>query len=249
MVTRRLVLGAAAALLGRPAAAQSGEPLRIGWLAALTGPSPAPAVGFNRGVVLAVAELNAAGGVLGRPVELVTRDTQGDPARAANAAKDLISRAKVHAIWGPTNSAEALAVLPGSGNDSLADAGSALRRAGTDGLLVAVLGRIDPSQAQQVARWRRGATVAIAVLLDTARWAPVRSAATAAGVRDHAGAAQLLRAAGWRVLEAGPHDTIAQVWPRATAEGQLAGDAARDAAYGPLGSAPGPALVPGEGVS
>ncbi len=112
MLTRRLVLSAAAALLGRPAAAQSDEPLRIGWLAALTGPSPAPAVGFNRGVTLAVAELNAAGGVCGRPVELITRDTQGDPARAANAARDLISRAKVHAIWGPTNSAEALAVLP-----------------------------------------------------------------------------------------------------------------------------------------
>ncbi len=113
MVTRRLVLGAAAALLGRSAAvAHSGEPLRIGWLAALTGPSSAPAVGFNRGVVLAVAELNAAGGVRGRPVELVTRDTQGDPAKAANAARDLISHAKVHAIWGPANSAETLAVLP-----------------------------------------------------------------------------------------------------------------------------------------
>ncbi len=110
---RRLVLGAAAApLLGRFAAAQSGEPLRIGWLAALTGPSAAPAIGFNRGVTLAVAELNAAGGVRGRPVELVTRDTQGDPAKAAAAAKDLISRAKVHAIWGPTNSGEALAAMP-----------------------------------------------------------------------------------------------------------------------------------------
>ncbi len=108
---RTLVLGAAAAPFGL-AAAQSGEPLRIGWLAALTGPSAAPATGFNRGVTLAAAELNAAGGVRGRRVELVTRDTQGDPARAANAAKDLISHAKVHAIWGPTNSNEALAVLP-----------------------------------------------------------------------------------------------------------------------------------------
>ena len=112
MVTRRLVLGAAAALLGRSAAAHGGEPLRIGWLAALTGPSAAPAIGFNRGVMLAVAELSAAGGVRGRPVELHTRDTQGDPAKAANATRDLISHAKVHAIWGPTNSAEALAVLP-----------------------------------------------------------------------------------------------------------------------------------------
>ena len=114
MVTRRtLVLGAAAApLLGRIAAAQPGEPLRIGWLAALTGPSAGPTVGFNRGVTLAVEELNAARGVRGRPVELVTRDTQGDPAKAVAATKDLISRAKVHAIWGPTNSGEALAAMP-----------------------------------------------------------------------------------------------------------------------------------------
>ena len=114
MVKRRtLVLGAAAApLLPRFAAAQSGEPLRIGWLAALTGPSSAPGIGFNRGVMLAVAELNAGGGVRGRPVELVTRDTQGDPAKAANATEDLIGRAKVHAIWGPTNSGEAMAALP-----------------------------------------------------------------------------------------------------------------------------------------
>ncbi len=112
MVKRRtLVLGAAAAPFGF-AAAQSAEPLRIGWLAALTGPSAVPAIGFNRGVTLAAAELNAGGGVGGRRVELVTRDTQGDPARAANAAKDLIGHAKVHAIWGPTNSNEALAVLP-----------------------------------------------------------------------------------------------------------------------------------------
>ncbi len=114
MVKRRtLVLGAAAApLVGRAAAAQSGEPLRIGWLAALSGPSSAPSVGFNRGVVLAAKELNAAGGVLGRPVELHTRDTQGDPAKAVNAAKDLVGRAKVHAIWGPTNSGEAMAAMP-----------------------------------------------------------------------------------------------------------------------------------------
>jgi uncharacterized protein (DUF58 family) len=143
---------------------------------------------------------------------------------------------------------DALAVVPGSGNDSLAQAGSALRRAGTDGLLVAVLGRVDPSQAQQLAQLRRGATVAVAVLLDTARWAPVRSAAVAGAARDHSGATRLLRAAGWRVVEAGPQDTIAQVWPRATAEGQLAGAAARAQAYGPVGSAPGPVPLTGRGV-
>jgi len=114
MITRRMLglAAAAAPLLGRFAAAQSAEPLRIGWLAALTGPSSAPAVGFNRGVVFAADELNAAGGVRGRHVEIVTRDTQGDPTKAVNATQELINRAKVHAVWGPTNSGEALATTP-----------------------------------------------------------------------------------------------------------------------------------------
>ncbi len=116
--TRRSVVVGGAGLAGasalgfpKPALAQS-EPLRIGWLAALTGPSSAPAVGFNRGVVFAAEAINAAGGVKGRKVEIVTRDTQGDPTKAVNATQEMISQAKVQAIWGPTNSGESLAVTP-----------------------------------------------------------------------------------------------------------------------------------------
>src|SRR6201996_7964141 len=101
----------AASGLARPALADS-EPLRIGWLAALTGPSSAPAIGFDRGVHYAVDAINASGGVKGRQIELVVRDTQGDPTKAVNAVQDMISRAKVHAIYGPTNSGEALATTP-----------------------------------------------------------------------------------------------------------------------------------------
>ncbi|HET6608752.1 MAG TPA: ABC transporter substrate-binding protein [Rhodopila sp.] len=97
--------------LATPALADS-EPLRIGWLAALTGPSSAPALGFDRGVHYAVDQINAAGGVKGRKIELVVRDTQGDPTKAVNAVQDMISRTKVHAIYGPTNSGEALATTP-----------------------------------------------------------------------------------------------------------------------------------------
>ena len=109
--TRRTVLlGASAAGLSLPflARAQTSEPLRIGWLAALTGASSAPAIGFNRGVVFAAEELTAKG----RKIEIVTRDTQGDPTKAVNATQELISRVKVAAIWGPTNSGEALATTP-----------------------------------------------------------------------------------------------------------------------------------------
>ena len=110
---REFTIGAAASatVLAAPALAQT-EPLRIGWLAALTGPSSAPAIGFNRGVVFAAEAINAAGGVKGRKIEIVTRDTQGDPTKAVNATQELISSARVHAVWGPTNSGESLAVTP-----------------------------------------------------------------------------------------------------------------------------------------
>ena len=104
-------VGAATFSFPKPAIAQS-EPIRIGWLAAMTGPSSAPTIGFNRGVVFAVDAINTAGGVKGRKIEVVTRDTQGDPTKAVNATQELISQAKVHAIWGPLNSGEALATTP-----------------------------------------------------------------------------------------------------------------------------------------
>jgi branched-chain amino acid transport system substrate-binding protein len=104
-------LGAATFSFPKPAIAQS-EPIKIGWLAAMTGPSSAPTVGFNRGVIFAVDAINAAGGVKGRKIEVITRDTQGDPTKAVNATQELISQAKVHGLWGPVNSGEALATTP-----------------------------------------------------------------------------------------------------------------------------------------
>jgi branched-chain amino acid transport system substrate-binding protein len=113
---RSFTLGSAGALalsrgLARPALAQP-EPVRIGWLAALTGPASAPGAGFDRGVRYAVETINGAGVVKGRQLELITRDTQGDPTKAVNATQEMISRIKVHAIWGPTNSGEVLATTP-----------------------------------------------------------------------------------------------------------------------------------------
>jgi branched-chain amino acid transport system substrate-binding protein len=105
------VAGAAAFSFPAPAIAQS-EPIKIGFPAAMTGPSSAPTIGFNRGVVFAVDSINAAGGVKGRKIEVITRDTQGDPTKAVNATQELISQAKVHALWGPFNSGEALATTP-----------------------------------------------------------------------------------------------------------------------------------------
>jgi branched-chain amino acid transport system substrate-binding protein len=88
------------------------EPIRIGWLSSLTGPLSSAAIAENKGVEFAVEEINAAGGVLGRKLELVTRDTAGDPTKAVSLAQQLVFSEKVHFVIGPVNSGESLATVP-----------------------------------------------------------------------------------------------------------------------------------------
>ena len=102
---------AIAAGLAKPAIAES-EPIQVGYLPALTGPSSATGIGINRGIQLAVQELNAAGGIDGRQIELITRDTQSDPTKAVNGAAELTRGQKVSVVFGPVNSGELLAVVP-----------------------------------------------------------------------------------------------------------------------------------------
>lgn len=106
----------ASACFGARATAQ--ETVKIGWLSSLTGPLSSAAIAENQGVVFAVDEMNKAGGILGRKVELLTRDTAGDPVKAVNLAQQLVFADKVQFIIGPVNSGEALATVP-----SLARAG------------------------------------------------------------------------------------------------------------------------------
>src|SRR5690242_6122336 len=114
-ITRRQALASAGAAalassLPKPAIAAK-EPIPIGYLPALTGPSSSTGVGINRGIQLAVQEINAAGGIDGRQLELITRDTQSDPTKAVNGAAELTHQ-KVSVVFGPVNSGESLAVVP-----------------------------------------------------------------------------------------------------------------------------------------
>jgi branched-chain amino acid transport system substrate-binding protein len=102
---------ALASTLAKPAIAAN-EAIRIGYLPALTGPSSSTGIGINRGFELAVKELNAAGGINGRQIELVVRDTQSDPTKAVNGAAELAHGVKVSVVFGPLNSGESLAVVP-----------------------------------------------------------------------------------------------------------------------------------------
>ncbi|HKM63305.1 MAG TPA: ABC transporter substrate-binding protein [Acidisphaera sp.] len=92
--------------------ARAQDTVRIGWLSSLTGPLSSAAIAENQGVLYAVDEINKAGGILGHKVELLTRDTAGDPVKALNLAQQLVFADKVQFVIGPVNSGEALAVVP-----------------------------------------------------------------------------------------------------------------------------------------
>jgi branched-chain amino acid transport system substrate-binding protein len=115
MTRRQALKSASAAVLAssiaKPAIAAK-DPILIGYLPALTGPSSSTGIGINRGVQMAVQEINAAGGVDGRQFELISRDTQSDPTKAVNGAAELTRGHKVSVVFGPINSGEALAVVP-----------------------------------------------------------------------------------------------------------------------------------------
>jgi branched-chain amino acid transport system substrate-binding protein len=113
LLSGSVAAGAATALSGLPAPAiANSDPIKIGYLPALTGPSSSTGIGINRGTELAVGEINAAGGINGRKIELIVRDTQSDPTKAVNAVAELTQRQRVSIIWGPLNSGEALAATP-----------------------------------------------------------------------------------------------------------------------------------------
>lgn len=115
-ITRRQALKSASAAalataIAKPAIAAK-DPILVGYLPAVTGPSSSTGIGISRGTELAVEEINKAGGIDGRQIELITRDTQSDPTKAVNASAELTRAAKVNVVFGPLNSGESLAVVP-----------------------------------------------------------------------------------------------------------------------------------------
>jgi branched-chain amino acid transport system substrate-binding protein len=113
--------GAATDSTGEPAAAETetttpgggeaeGEPIKIGMATTLSGPIALFGEANRDGAQLAVDELNDAGGVLGRPVELIVQDDQAAPEVGAQLARDLVISDEVSVLLGPVSSAVALAI-------------------------------------------------------------------------------------------------------------------------------------------
>ena len=101
MLTRRILLGTAAAGLAAPAIlrAQGDTPIRIGEINSYTA-VPAFTLPYRNGWQLAVDEINAKGGVAGRKLEVVSRDDAGQPQNATRLAGELLTDAKVDLLAG-----------------------------------------------------------------------------------------------------------------------------------------------------
>ena len=100
------------ALAAATAALTAQETIRIGEYASLTGKEASFGQQSHKGLTLAIEEINAAGGALGRKLELFTEDNQTKPGESATAAKKLISRNKVVALIGEVASGRSLEAAP-----------------------------------------------------------------------------------------------------------------------------------------
>jgi len=110
-VTRSVTLGAALAL-GGMASAFAADPIKIGQVAALSGASAQSGEAITRGLMLAIDEINAKGGLLGgRMLELVQRDDESSPPKGLIAARELVSE-NVAAIFGGIDTPVSLAMVP-----------------------------------------------------------------------------------------------------------------------------------------
>jgi branched-chain amino acid transport system substrate-binding protein len=111
-----LVVAGVALLAGctKPAgeSAAPADVIKIGEFASLTGSEAAFGQSSHKGTALAVEELNAAGGVLGKQFELITEDNRSTAGESATIVKKLITRDKVVAILGEVASSRSLEAAP-----------------------------------------------------------------------------------------------------------------------------------------
>ena len=117
-MSRRSALGgmaAAAAAVSAPTiirSAAAADPIRIGVLSPVTGAWTVYGQAHSRGFELAVGEINAAGGVLGRPIEMILADYQTDQRLVVEQANRLLRQEKVDLLAGTFSSADRNAAGP-----------------------------------------------------------------------------------------------------------------------------------------
>lgn len=98
---------------------ETGDEIIIGGLAPLTGDVSQYGVAVNNGVLLAVEDINAAGGVLGKQIKYIVEDEQGDPTQAINAYTKLYQSDNIIALVGDVTTKPTIAVAQKVAQDGL----------------------------------------------------------------------------------------------------------------------------------
>jgi branched-chain amino acid transport system substrate-binding protein len=111
-LSRRLILAGLAATAVGFAPARAEDAIKLGLVAAMSGQSAKSGEAIVRGLSLAIDEINAKGGVLGRKLELVVRDDESNPAKGVVAARELVQREKVAAFFGGLDTPVSIAIVP-----------------------------------------------------------------------------------------------------------------------------------------
>src|SRR5258708_714342 len=93
-------------------AVDSGTEIRIGEFGSMTGSEATFGVSTHKGIDLVIQEVNAAGGIKGKQLKLITYDNQGKPEEAASVVKRLVTQDKVIALLGEVASTRSLAAAP-----------------------------------------------------------------------------------------------------------------------------------------
>jgi branched-chain amino acid transport system substrate-binding protein len=89
-----------------------GTTIKVGEFASLTGKEATFGISSHEGTLLAIEEINAAGGLLGKKLELLTEDTQSKPGEPATVVNKLVSRDNVIAVLGEVASSRSLEAAP-----------------------------------------------------------------------------------------------------------------------------------------
>ena len=108
MLSKMLCAFAATCLLSVPSV--WAENIKVGALLAVTGPASFLGAPEARTMEMLVEQVNAKGGINGKKVELLVKDTAGNPEKAISLAKQLLEEENVLAVLGPSSSGETMAV-------------------------------------------------------------------------------------------------------------------------------------------
>ena len=129
--------------------------IKVGQFVSLTGGTATFGQSTDRGVQLALTEINAAGGVLGKPIKVLTEDTQSKPEEAKTSVLKLIKQDHVVALIGEIASSRTLAAAPEAQRSKvpLITPGSTNPEVTAKGDFIFRICFIDPVQGQVMARF------------------------------------------------------------------------------------------------